>query len=326
MQEWKASEKETQKMTRDGAISVNLVTGEASHISDRVAEQDYSSSQDAVELTGKIVDRAALHGERAAEKKSRKKQRKVFREGEAAASRPSSRLQFSEEERAAPELQKAIQKSDKAADKLDAARAAIPKKRTVAKERTFDEETGRGQTKLVFKETDQSVNLSQHANPLSRPLQELGTAAHGKVREVEQENSGVQAGHLGERSLEKAVGYGNRRIRSMRANHKLKPWRAASQAEQEAMKANADFLSQKAVMENPELAGSNPISRIWHKKRMQRQYAAAYRTAAKTGQTWRGQRKRRRPRQRRRRKPPREPKRQPPSWQSIGKAVWWFWG
>ena len=29
MQEWKASEKEAQKMTRDGAISVNLVTGEA---------------------------------------------------------------------------------------------------------------------------------------------------------------------------------------------------------------------------------------------------------------------------------------------------------
>ena len=28
MQEWKASEKEAQKMTRDGAISVNLVTGD----------------------------------------------------------------------------------------------------------------------------------------------------------------------------------------------------------------------------------------------------------------------------------------------------------
>ena len=30
MKEWKASEKEAQKMTRDGAISVNMVTGEAS--------------------------------------------------------------------------------------------------------------------------------------------------------------------------------------------------------------------------------------------------------------------------------------------------------
>ncbi len=43
MQEWKFSEKEAQKMTHDGAISVNLVTGEATHISDRPPEQDYSS-------------------------------------------------------------------------------------------------------------------------------------------------------------------------------------------------------------------------------------------------------------------------------------------
>ena len=46
MQEWKASEKEAQKMTRDGAISVNLVTGEATHVSDRPPEQDYSSADE----------------------------------------------------------------------------------------------------------------------------------------------------------------------------------------------------------------------------------------------------------------------------------------
>ena len=40
----------------------------------------------------------------------------------------------------------------------------------------------------------------------SRPIQEAGAAIHGKVREVEQENSGVQSGHLGERSFEKTVG------------------------------------------------------------------------------------------------------------------------
>ena len=47
-------------------------------------------------------------------------------EGEAARDRPSSRLQFSEADRAAPELKKAVRKSDKAADKLDAAKAAVP--------------------------------------------------------------------------------------------------------------------------------------------------------------------------------------------------------
>lgn len=123
----------------------------------------------------------------------------------------------------------------------------------------------------------------QHANPLSRPIQEAGAAIHGKVREVEQENSGVQSGHLGERSFEKAVGYGNRRVQNWRAERKLKPWRDAAKAEQAAVKANADFYYRKAVAENPQLA-SNPISRLWQKRKLQKQYAAAYRAAGKTAQ------------------------------------------
>ena len=57
MKEWKAPEKEAQKMTRDGAISVNMVTGEASHVSDRAPEQDYSPSGDSAALTKNVVHR-----------------------------------------------------------------------------------------------------------------------------------------------------------------------------------------------------------------------------------------------------------------------------
>lgn len=235
-------------MTRDGAVSVNLVTGETTYPSDRTPEQDHSAS-------GETVDRAELHREQAAAKKKRRKQRRTYREGEAAAGRPSSRLQFSEADRATPELQGAIRKSDQAADRLDAAKAAVPSK----------------------------PPSPQHTNPLSRPIQEAGAAIHGKVREVEQENSGVQSGHLGERSFEKAVGYGNRRVQKWRAERKLKPWRNAAKAEQAAVKANADFYYRKAVAENPQLA-SNSISRLWQKRKLQKQYAAAYRAAGKTTQ------------------------------------------
>ena len=255
MKEWKAPEKEAQKMTRDGAVSVNLVTGKTTYHSDRTPEQDHSASGETVGAAGKAVDRVELHREQAAAKKKRRKQRRAYREGEAAAGRPSSRLQFSEADQAKPELQGAIRKSDKAADRLDAARDAIPNK-----------SPGK-----------------PHANPLSRPIQEAGAAIHGKVREVEQENSGVQSGHLGERGIEKAVGYGNRRVQNWRAERKLKPWRDAAKAEQAAVKANADFYYRKAVAENPQLA-SNPISRLWQKRKLQKQYAAAYRAAGKTAQ------------------------------------------
>ena len=114
MKEWKASAKEAQKMTRDGAVSVNLVTGETTYPSDRTPEQDHSASGDTAGAAGKVVDRAELHREQAAAKKKRRKQRRAYREGEAAASRPSSRLQFSEADRTVPELQGAIRKSGNA--------------------------------------------------------------------------------------------------------------------------------------------------------------------------------------------------------------------
>ena len=230
-------------MTRDGAVSVNLVTGETTYPSDRAPEQGHSASSETAGTAGKAVDRVVLHHERKVQKKRRKKQRRAYREGAAAASRPSSRLQFSEADQAKPELQGAIRKSDKAADQLDTAKAAVPSK----------------------------PPSPQHTNPLSRPIQEAGAAIHGKVREVEQENSGVQSGHLGERGVEKTVGFGKRRVQNWRAERKLRPWREAAKAEQAAVKANADFYYRKAVAENPQIA-SNPISRQGFSLRSARQF------------------------------------------------------
>ena len=118
--ELKAPDKVTQKMTRDGAVAENLTTGETSSISERPQEENYSApagvaAEKVVQHIGAEIERHAAKG---AEKKALD------------ATQPkthSSRLQFSEAERATPELQKAIKKSDKAADCLDAARAAIPK-------------------------------------------------------------------------------------------------------------------------------------------------------------------------------------------------------
>ena len=243
-------------MTRDGAISVNMVTGEASRVSDRAPEQDYSSSGDSAAFVHSAAERLDDRHIHKSEKKKRRKRRRSYREGTAANDRPSSRLQFSDEERTAPELQKVIRKSDKAADKLDTARAAVPEKQP---------------------------SFHQPVNPLARPLQEIGHAAHAKVYEVEQENVGVEAGHLTERGMEKAVRYGNRKLQNWQADRKLKPWREVSSAEQAAVRANADFYYRKAVAENPQLA-SNPISRLWQKRKLQKQYAAAYRAAGKTAQ------------------------------------------
>ena len=93
----------------------------------------------------------AAHTRAASKKAVRRAQR------EATAKETSSRLQFTEEELADPELAPYIEKSNKAADRLDAAKAAIPKEKKLVKERIFDEATGKGKTRLHFEEREKPM-------------------------------------------------------------------------------------------------------------------------------------------------------------------------
>ena len=143
--EWKAPDKVTQKMTRDGAVAENLTTGETTSISERPQEENYSQAPTAA--AEKAVDRIGAEVERQAAKGAGKKALDA-----AQLKTHTSRLQFSEAERATPELQKSIRKSEKAADRLDAARAAIPQARPKSrKERVFDEAKGKAKTRLPLK-------------------------------------------------------------------------------------------------------------------------------------------------------------------------------
>ena len=107
MRELKATDKITQKMTRDGAVSENLATGEVKHISSREPETELSASSE--ESTGAAADlalRAAEHHEKKSARKTEKADTQAVRDGSSARQRPSSRLQFTEEERVDPALGK----------------------------------------------------------------------------------------------------------------------------------------------------------------------------------------------------------------------------
>lgn len=224
----------------------------------------------------KLFDRAA------AEHDAHKARQAARMSRDAAQQRYSaSRLQFSEEERAAPELHKHIHRAEKAADKLDAAQAAIPKKRVLRKERVFDEASGTAKTKLRFDTVDKSPPKLK-PNPLGRPLREVTVQAHGKIHEVEHENVGVESGHKAEELAEHGAGGA---IRWERRHRKLKPYRAAEKAERKAVNANAEYLYQKALHDNSEMLSGNPLNRFFQKQRLKREYAKAARTAKAAGST-----------------------------------------
>ena len=293
-------------MTREGAVEVNAATGKKKRISNRIRDADLTKKEAAPQqpeqaaqpLPGGAAsapaadapplphapgaeqeqDTAAAervmehidgaHTRAASKKAARKAQ------AEATAKEKSSRLQFTDEERATPELERYIRKSDKAADRLDAAKAAIPKEKKLVRERTFDEATGKGKTRLHFEEREKPIGKNKpHNNPLSRPAQEAGIFVHNKIHSVEKDNSGVEGAHKSEELAERGAKYGARKVKEGYRSHKLKPYRAAAKAEKAAQKANANYLYQKALHDNPQIAASNPFSRYMQKQRIKKQYA-----------------------------------------------------
>ena len=207
---------------------------------------------------------------------TRKASKKAVRKAqeEATAQTTSSRLQFTEEELATPELERYIEKSNKAADQLDAAKAAIPKQKKLVKERTFDEATGKAKTRLRFEEQEKPIPGSKKGNPLSRPAQEAGIFVHNKIHSVEKDNSGVEGAHKSEELAERGAKYGARKLKQGYRSHKLKPYREAAKAEKAAFKANVNFQYHKTLHDNPQFT-SNPLSRFMQKQQIKRQYAKA---------------------------------------------------
>lgn len=157
MKELKAPDKVVQKMTRDGAVAENLATGETESISGRDPE---TTSPAARNPLPRLRLRRAYRPDRSPA--IRKEAGKggggnhPGRIGGKAA--PPYRLQFTDEERADPAFQKYIRHSDKAANKLDAAKEAIPTRKVLKTERVFDEAAGRGKTRLAFEEVEKRPN------------------------------------------------------------------------------------------------------------------------------------------------------------------------
>lgn len=198
--------------------------------------------------------------------------------------RDNPRLQFTDAERADPELKKPIRKAEKAADRADRADAKIPKKTVKKKERVVDPGTGKVTTRLKFEEIDKKKPPSKLAHAVrDAPGNTVLAAAHREIGKDEDDNVGVQSAH----KLEETAETGGRMAQSAYRSHKLKPYRKAAVSEHRLEKANVNALYHKSLSENPQLA-SNPLSRLRQKQAIKKQYAAAKRagqTAGTAGKT-----------------------------------------
>jgi len=227
-------------------------------------------------------------------------------------SRRSPRLRFSEEERAAPELKKAVRKADQAADRLEKAEARMPKKSVRATETVVDSKTGAIKNRLFYEEVDKKKPPSKLTHALRQaPGDAVLAQVHHEIHESEQDNVGVESAHKLEGAAETSYRAGRSAYRSRVGTSSVsfasararklnrsaappfpkesddssgtpnKPYRNAARAEAKADKANVQALRKEAEMQNPQLA-SNPYSRWQQKRAIKQEYAAAKAAAGTT--------------------------------------------
>jgi len=182
-----------------------------------------------------------------------------------------SRLTFTEEERADPDLGKLIKKAERVADKLEKAQEKIPKKKRIKVESTIDSYTGKSKVRLSFEETQKPKPPSKLSHKLKTiPEKELLAKVHKEIREGEEDNVGVEASHKSEEGVEFVA----RRIQSANRSHKLKPYRGFLKAEEKTQKAELNYLYKKNLKKSPQ-SSTNPISRWQQKQAIKKEYLAA---------------------------------------------------
>ncbi len=193
-----------------------------------------------------------------------------------AKSRAAPRLQFTEEERADPVLEKPIAKAEKAADRHEKAQKKLPARKKLLRKQMMDA-AGNKTVHLHFEEaTAKPPAKIQHpiVRPIAKELRKQATNSN------EDDNSGVKMALKSEEAGESILKMGDHAYHA----HQLRPYRNAEKAAHKLDKANVRYLQAKHQRDQPRLS-SNPISR-WHQKRtIRKEYIAAKRRTATAQQT-----------------------------------------
>ena len=188
---------------------------------------------------------------------------------------------------ATKKIQRLEQRSERAHERLDAAREKLPTKKVLKKERVFDEESGKGKTRLYFEDEIKmpkvKSKLQFEADKSVRKVGDtLASGIHGKIHEVEQDNSAVEAAHRSEIVAESAV----RHYSHHRQNKANKSFEKVSKLEHDAQVADTKLHYEKTQQEHPEMKKQRTnMNKHYQKQAIKKEYAAARKAGSQTAGT-----------------------------------------
>ena len=168
-------------------------------------------------------------------------------------------------------------KAEKAGKKTEVARKKIPKTKEYSFERVFDEKTGKARYVLTAVEKEKQFKPDRSVKMVAgRVGAEYSNFAHGKVAEVEKENSAVEGAHKTEQTAEDVDHFVKRNHKSGLQRKKEK----VAKLEKKQFKKEVNFRYQKFLEENPEMQEKTlkkQIQKRLQKQRIKREYAKARR-------------------------------------------------
>ena len=181
-------------------------------------------------------------------------------------------------------IQRLEKKSEKAHKRLDAAREKLPTKKVLKKERVFDDEKGKAKTRLHFEDEiklpkGQSKLKFETEKSVRKVGDTLAASIHGKMYEVEQDNSAVEAAHRTELVAESAI----RHYSHHRQSQANKPFEKVSKLEHEANVADTKLHYEKTQQEHPEMKKQrSDMNKHYQKQNIKKEYAAARKSGSQS--------------------------------------------
>jgi len=177
-------------------------------------------------------------------------------------------------------LKKAEKKAEKAEAKLKHARKKQVRKTSLKMQRVYQDDTQTVKHRLYFEETPKAGKPDGLVKKAGTKLRDSArNLVHNKIRQEEQNNSGVQAAHKTEQAGESLL----RQHSNLSYRRQRKQQSRINRLERKVYRANTSYRYKKYLEEHPELK-KKFLNRMIQKQRIKREYKKAYKTGKAGGQ------------------------------------------
>lgn len=171
------------------------------------------------------------------------------------------------------------QRAEKLHGRAEKARNKAPHKKKIKRQRIYDEQKQKPKNRLQFENEPKPLSDNRYTfikNSAAFAGNKVLFKAHSKIREVEHDNSAVEAAHKTEEQTERLAQYSMRVQKNFSRQRKNAPYKKAARLQQRAEKAEVKVLYEKTLAEHPELKKSE-VKKFIQKQRIKKQYQKAKR-------------------------------------------------